>query len=129
VLQERGTLLELIDPSIGQQYSKEEALLMLNVALLCTNASPTLRPNMSQVVSLLEGQAPLQPLLLNLALAAPSAISVGPMGVSRNFWQVISNESQSLTLHESCTDLSESLPETIPLVCSDFGRRLWHNAV
>nr|CAD1834014.1 unnamed protein product [Ananas comosus var. bracteatus] len=61
VLQERGTLLELVDPNLGSEYSKEEALLMLNVALLCANASPTLRPSMSKVVSLLDGTAPLQP--------------------------------------------------------------------
>ncbi|KAJ7963869.1 LRR receptor-like kinase [Quillaja saponaria] len=50
VLQERGCLLELVDPSLGSEYSSEEAMVMLNVALLCTNASPTLRPIMSQVV-------------------------------------------------------------------------------
>ncbi|KAJ4755909.1 Leucine-rich repeat transmembrane protein kinase [Rhynchospora pubera] len=116
VLQERGTLLELVDPSLGQEFSKEEALLMLNVALLCTNASPTLRPNMSQVVSLLEGHAPLQPLLSNVSLTAKSAIDMGPVGVRRNFWQINSNESQSLTLSELCPDSSESLAETVLLV-------------
>lgn len=116
MLQERGTLLELVDPSLGQEYSKDEALLMLNVALLCTNASPTLRPNMSQVISLLEGQAPLQPLLSKLSTSSTSANSMDPMRVTRNFWQINSNESQSLSLNELCTDSSESLAETIPLV-------------
>ncbi|XP_078172132.1 leucine-rich repeat transmembrane protein kinase isoform X2 [Carex rostrata] len=115
VLQERGTLLELVDPSLGQEYSKEEALLMLNVALLCTNASPTLRPNISQVISLLEGQAPLQPLLSKLSTSSTSANSMDPMRVTRNFWQINSNESQSLSLNELCTDSSESLAETIPM--------------
>ncbi|KAF3323791.1 putative LRR receptor-like serine/threonine-protein kinase [Carex littledalei] len=115
VLQQRGTLLELVDPSLGQEYPKEEALLMLNVALLCTNASPTLRPNMSQVISLLEGQAPLQPLLSKLSISSTSANSMDPMRVTRNFWQISSNESQSLSLNELCTDSSESLTETIPL--------------
>ncbi|KAG9448167.1 hypothetical protein H6P81_014295 [Aristolochia fimbriata] len=56
VLQEKGDLLELVDPSLGSNYKKEEAQRMLNLALLCTNPSPTLRPNMSTVVSMLEGQ-------------------------------------------------------------------------
>ncbi|XP_038974428.1 probable LRR receptor-like serine/threonine-protein kinase At1g53440 [Phoenix dactylifera] len=60
VLQERGTLLELVDPSLGSNYSKEEALQMLNLALICTNPYPTLRPSMSTVVSMLNGKTPLR---------------------------------------------------------------------
>ncbi|KAK0599790.1 hypothetical protein LWI29_008671 [Acer saccharum] len=60
VLQEQGNLLELVDPSLGSKFSEEEALGMLNIALLCTNPSPTLRPSMSSVVSMLEGKVPVQ---------------------------------------------------------------------
>ncbi|KAK1583093.1 hypothetical protein Q3G72_020897 [Acer saccharum] len=60
VLQEQGNLLELVDPSLGSKFSKEEALRMLNIALLCTNPSPTLRAPMSSVVAMLEGQVPVQ---------------------------------------------------------------------
>ncbi|XP_048321270.2 probable LRR receptor-like serine/threonine-protein kinase At1g53440 [Ziziphus jujuba] len=60
VLQEQGNLLELVDPSLGSNYSKKEAMTMLNLALLCTNPSPTLRPPMSSVVSMLEGDIPVQ---------------------------------------------------------------------
>jgi hypothetical protein len=58
VLQEQGTLLELVDPSLASNYSPEEAMRMLQLALLCTNPSPTLRPPMSSVVSMLEGNTP-----------------------------------------------------------------------
>lgn len=64
VLQEQGTLLELVDPSLGSNYSKEEALNMLQIGLLCTNPSPTLRPAMSSVVSMLEGKLPIQATLI-----------------------------------------------------------------
>ncbi|KAI6689611.1 hypothetical protein NL676_026439 [Syzygium grande] len=60
VLQEQGNVLELMDPHLGSDYSKEEAMRMLNLALLCTNPSPTLRPPMSSVVSMLEGTSPIQ---------------------------------------------------------------------
>ncbi|CAI8593283.1 unnamed protein product [Vicia faba] len=60
VLQEQGNLLELVDPSLGSNYSAEEAMRMLQLALLCTNPSPTLRPPMSSVVSMLEGNTPIQ---------------------------------------------------------------------
>ncbi|KAK3424533.1 hypothetical protein EUGRSUZ_F01306 [Eucalyptus grandis] len=60
VLQEQGNVLELVDPRLGSDYSKEEAMRMLNLALLCTNLSPTLRPPMSSVVSMLEGKGAIQ---------------------------------------------------------------------
>ncbi|PSS05934.1 LRR receptor-like serine/threonine-protein kinase [Actinidia chinensis var. chinensis] len=60
VLQEQGSLLELVDPSLGTNYPQQEVMTMLNVALLCTNPSPTLRPSMSSVVSMLEGKSPIQ---------------------------------------------------------------------
>ncbi|KAL5564119.1 hypothetical protein UlMin_027283, partial [Ulmus minor] len=60
VLQEQGNLLELVDPDLGTKYSKKEAMTMLHLALLCTNPSPTLRPPMSSVVSMLDGKIPVQ---------------------------------------------------------------------
>ncbi|KAJ0986381.1 hypothetical protein J5N97_004737 [Dioscorea zingiberensis] len=58
VLQEQGRLLELVDESLGANYSEEEALQMLNLALTCTNPAPSLRPTMSTVVSILGGHNP-----------------------------------------------------------------------
>ncbi|KAG8386451.1 hypothetical protein BUALT_Bualt03G0150100 [Buddleja alternifolia] len=57
---EQGNLLDLVDPSLGSHYSKKEAMQMLNLALLCANPSPTLRPSMSAVVSMLDGKIPVQ---------------------------------------------------------------------
>ncbi|KAG6480632.1 hypothetical protein ZIOFF_057217 [Zingiber officinale] len=59
-LQEQGNLLELVDQSLGSNYSKEEALQMLELSLVCTNPSPTLRPAMSSVISMLEGKMPVK---------------------------------------------------------------------
>jgi len=53
-------MLELVDPDLGSSYSEEEALRLLNLALLCTNPSPTLRPTMSSVVSMIDGKLPVQ---------------------------------------------------------------------
>ncbi|XP_028772712.1 probable LRR receptor-like serine/threonine-protein kinase At1g53430 isoform X1 [Neltuma alba] len=66
VLQEQGNLLELVDPRLGSSYSQDEAMRMLNLALLCTNPSPTLRPAMSSVVSMLEGNIPVQAPIIKL---------------------------------------------------------------
>lgn len=54
--------MELVDPTLGSNFSKDEALQMLKLSLLCTSISPTLRPNMSSVVSMLEGKTPLSSL-------------------------------------------------------------------
>ncbi|CAI0547853.1 unnamed protein product, partial [Linum tenue] len=84
VLQERGSLLELVDPLLGLDYSSEEAMLMLNVALLCTNASPTLRPTMSQVVSMLEGRTAIQDLLSDPGYSANRSKY---KAIRNHFWQ------------------------------------------
>ncbi|XP_074368207.1 putative leucine-rich repeat receptor-like serine/threonine-protein kinase At3g14840 isoform X2 [Apium graveolens] len=52
-----GKLMELVDESLGLEYKQEEALLMINVGLMCTNMTSAERPAMSSVVSILEGRA------------------------------------------------------------------------
>ncbi|CAA7402399.1 unnamed protein product [Spirodela intermedia] len=56
LLLEEGRLIELVDPSLNLDYPQEEALRLLNVALLCCNSSPTLRPAMSTVARMLTGE-------------------------------------------------------------------------
>ncbi|XP_043818214.1 probable leucine-rich repeat receptor-like serine/threonine-protein kinase At3g14840 isoform X3 [Manihot esculenta] len=55
-LQQRGNLMELVDPRLGSKFKKEEIVRMTKVALLCANSSPALRPTMSEVVDMLEGR-------------------------------------------------------------------------
>lgn len=57
VLQEKGDLLSLVDPMLGYDYSAKQAMTILDLAMLCTNPSPTLRPTMSEVVNVLEGKS------------------------------------------------------------------------
>ncbi|KAI5441407.1 hypothetical protein KIW84_010758 [Lathyrus oleraceus] len=73
VLQEQGNLLELVDPSLGSNYSAEEAMRMLQLALLCTNSSPTLRAPMSSVMSMLEGNTPIQAPIIKRSDSASGA--------------------------------------------------------
>uniref|UniRef100_A0A7N0REY2 non-specific serine/threonine protein kinase n=1 Tax=Kalanchoe fedtschenkoi TaxID=63787 RepID=A0A7N0REY2_KALFE len=56
-LKRTGKPTLLVDEKLGSNFNKEEVGRMIRVALLCTNASPSLRPNMSEVVSMLEGAA------------------------------------------------------------------------
>ncbi|KAL4202901.1 hypothetical protein AMTRI_Chr02g265820 [Amborella trichopoda] len=48
-----NTLLEIVDPNIQGLCSEEQILRVFHVGLLCTQASPTLRPPMWKVVELL----------------------------------------------------------------------------
>ncbi|KAK2368173.1 putative leucine-rich repeat receptor serine/threonine-protein kinase [Trifolium repens] len=56
MLKERGDLMELVDSRFGSDFKKKEVMVMIDVALLCTNVTSNLRPSMSSVVSMLEGR-------------------------------------------------------------------------
>ncbi|KAF3665530.1 putative LRR receptor-like serine/threonine-protein kinase-like isoform X1 [Capsicum annuum] len=56
VLHEQGNLMDLVDPKLGTDYSWTEASAILELAMMCTNPSPTLRPTISEVVSVIEGK-------------------------------------------------------------------------
>ncbi|KAL8130370.1 hypothetical protein V2J09_019525 [Rumex salicifolius] len=55
-LQQRGEYRNFVDEKLGSNVKIEEAERMVKVALLCTNGSPSLRPAMSEVVRILEGE-------------------------------------------------------------------------
>ncbi|KAL2331304.1 hypothetical protein Fmac_018885 [Flemingia macrophylla] len=57
MLKEEDKLMELVDERLGSSFNEEEVMVMINVALLCTNVSFNLRPNMVSVVSMLEGES------------------------------------------------------------------------
>ncbi|GFQ06094.1 probable leucine-rich repeat receptor-like serine/threonine-protein kinase at3g14840 [Phtheirospermum japonicum] len=59
-LKEEGKLIELVDPRLGSNFNEEEAMTAIHLGLVCTNAVAAERPNMSAVVSILEGKAGLQ---------------------------------------------------------------------
>jgi hypothetical protein len=56
--------MEMVDPRLGSAFNKKEVVRMINVALLCTNQSPALRPTMSRVVSMLEGKTGVEELVM-----------------------------------------------------------------
>ncbi|KAM6552387.1 hypothetical protein CsatB_002195 [Cannabis sativa] len=64
-LQQNGDISELVDPNFGSKFKKEEANRVIKVALLCINPSPSVRPTMSKVVSMLEGKTTIPELIMN----------------------------------------------------------------
>lgn len=68
-----NSLAECIDPVLKGKFPVSEASNVLQIALLCTQASPDLRPSMSEVVEMLNDQectvpVPTQPPFLNTNL-------------------------------------------------------------
>ena len=57
--------MDFVDPNLKSNFSKEEVIKIMKVALLCTNPSPTLRPTMSTVVSMLEGHTAVHELIMD----------------------------------------------------------------
>ncbi|KAF5949281.1 hypothetical protein HYC85_011274 [Camellia sinensis] len=62
-LKEKGKLMELVDPKLGLDFIEKEVIVMINITILCTNVTPTIRPTMSSVVSMLEGRAVVEELV------------------------------------------------------------------
>ncbi|CAH8332569.1 unnamed protein product [Eruca vesicaria subsp. sativa] len=56
--EEAGHLMQVVDERLRPEVNKKEAEAVIKVALVCTNASPTDRPIMSEVVAMLEGFYP-----------------------------------------------------------------------
>lgn len=117
VLQEKGELLELVDPKLESEFNKDEAMGMITVGLLCTNASPTLRPRMSAVLSMLEGRTSVQELVSN------SNVSTDDMRFKamRNHHQQMhsqdhsQSQSQSISMDGPWTGSSTSAPDLYPV--------------
>uniref|UniRef100_A0A6N2K979 non-specific serine/threonine protein kinase n=1 Tax=Salix viminalis TaxID=40686 RepID=A0A6N2K979_SALVM len=64
IYKKNGDIMEMVDPRLGSAFNKKEVVRMINVALICTNQSPALRPAMSTVVSMLEGKTDVEELVM-----------------------------------------------------------------
>ncbi|KAM4101017.1 hypothetical protein ACJW30_05G111900 [Castanea mollissima] len=107
VLQQKGNLMELVDPELGSEFSKEEAIIMIKVALLCINPSPTLRPTMTAVVSMLEGRTVVQELTMEASIYANDVRFESFRGQCQTL-RASSGDSQSLLQSSNATWIGSS---------------------
>ncbi|KAL6276385.1 hypothetical protein ACE6H2_019986 [Prunus campanulata] len=56
VASKNGSLMDLVDKNLSGIYDAKQAITILTLAVMCTNISPTLRPRMADVVSILVGE-------------------------------------------------------------------------
>ncbi|KAG2320648.1 hypothetical protein Bca52824_013861 [Brassica carinata] len=62
-LHKKGDFSEIMDPKLEGVYDVMEAERMIKVSLICSNKSPTLRPTMSEVVKMLEGETEIEEII------------------------------------------------------------------
>jgi hypothetical protein len=70
-------VLDIVDPTLEGKYSKEKALRVITIALLCTQGALALRPAMSQVATMLTYNSnisvhPTQPTFIDGVAARPT---------------------------------------------------------
>ncbi|XP_058100948.1 probable leucine-rich repeat receptor-like serine/threonine-protein kinase At3g14840 [Magnolia sinica] len=123
VLKEKGSILELIDPKLGPEFNKKEATEMINVALLCTNQSPVLRPTMSAVVCMLGGKSVIQdPLTDHLKFKAGGSHYQEIQSQSSS---PISSQALTMSTDALGADTSTSAADLYPF---NLDSRYWNNS-
>ncbi|CAL5412411.1 unnamed protein product [Camellia sinensis] len=112
VLQQKGRLMELVDPKLGPDFDKEEAIKMIKIALLCTNPSPAIRPAMSAVVSMLEGHLDIQDLVMDPSIYGDEFRFRSLKDKYDELQLQSSNEAQTLTDSMVTTEIGSSSTST-----------------
>lgn len=97
--------MEVVDPRLKSKFKKAEATVMINVALLCTNMTASLRPSMSSVVSMLEDRT------VRDVISNGSEI-LDEMKMRKYFQSMGKN---SVSVDGSCTDSPTSVSDLYPV--------------
>ncbi|XWS12267.1 hypothetical protein CRYUN_Cryun37aG0074800 [Craigia yunnanensis] len=110
-LHENNKSLSLLDPSLVE-FDENEALRVIGVALLCTQASPMMRPPMSRVVAMLAGD-----IEVSSVTSKPSYLTDWDFkDITGTF---MSEEKHTLNASDSSdikSDKNETIPGTQPIV-------------
>ncbi|CAI8593285.1 unnamed protein product [Vicia faba] len=93
LLKEKGDLMELVDTRLGSDFNKKEAMVVINVALLCTNVTSNRRPSMSSVMEENKinttSQTQSQSLLSDgpWTASSSSAVDLYPVHLGSSYWE------------------------------------------
>ncbi|WOH05871.1 hypothetical protein DCAR_0625294 [Daucus carota subsp. sativus] len=119
-LKEKGNLMELVDEKLESDYNEEEVMVMINVALLCADVMPSVRPPMSSVVSILEGGAIIEEFISDASQLRKKTGSdeIKEPNPSSSDTSIV----QSLSIHDSWTASSTSTADLYPV---DFESEYW----
>ncbi|KAG7649492.1 putative LRR receptor-like serine/threonine-protein kinaseRLK-Pelle-DLSV family [Arabidopsis thaliana] len=107
VLREKNNLLELVDPRLGSEYNREEAITMIQIAIMCTSSEPCERPSMSEVVKMLEGKKMVEVEKLEEASVHRETKRLENMNTMKKYYEMIGQEI-STSMSMIMSDRSES---------------------
>nr|GMC91867.1 L-type lectin-domain containing receptor kinase IV.1-like [Ipomoea batatas] len=101
----RGEILQIIDPKLGEDYVVEEVNIVLKLGLLCSLVDTEFRPNIQQILRYLEGSVALPELSLLTLSTAGLTISR-----SEGFDDFVSSLSYSKgNIHSHCSSITNSI--------------------
>ncbi|CAK7350352.1 unnamed protein product [Dovyalis caffra] len=83
-ISKKGNLMEIMGPKLHSEFNQKEAERMIKVALLCTNASPSLRPTMSGVVSMLDQEVISDPSIMVINYSS----NISKITISRSYTRI-----------------------------------------
>lgn len=108
--------MELVDPRLGSDYNKEEVMLAINVAFLCTNGTAADRPTMSSVVSMLEGKVAVKELVLDSSVSHASVEAIKKLHQKIQEGTPLDSQSQSMSINAPWSATSSSGPDLYPII-------------
>ncbi|KAK3427809.1 hypothetical protein EUGRSUZ_F03967 [Eucalyptus grandis] len=73
-LAQTGEILELVDERLKGEYNKDQASLCINLALICLQKIPELRPDIGDIVKILKGEMDLPPLPFEFSPSPPAKL-------------------------------------------------------
>ncbi|XP_018492244.1 probable leucine-rich repeat receptor-like serine/threonine-protein kinase At3g14840 [Raphanus sativus] len=105
VLREQNNLMEVVDPRLGTDYNKEEAMTMIQIGILCTSQVSSERPSMSTVVSILEGSSTVNvDKLLEASFNKGNEKDEESMRAMKKHYAMINEEEMNMLDHTFSTD-------------------------
>ncbi|XP_057949736.1 probable LRR receptor-like serine/threonine-protein kinase RFK1 isoform X2 [Malania oleifera] len=122
-VQQSGNLIELVDKKLESEFDKEEVERVVRVALLCTNATPSLRPIMSEVVAMLEGQMPVPDVILEPNTPTEDL----RFKAMRDFHKQMHTESSSGSQTHNSTAIQSEIDSSTPFTHDLYGIDLDEN--
>ena len=98
--------MEVVDPRLGTDYNREEAMKMIQIGILCTSLDPSDRPSMSTVVSMLEGHSTVdvEELLENSFSRGNEKDGESVRAMKRHFAMIGGQEMTNVTKHTTNND-------------------------
>ncbi|KAF8393023.1 hypothetical protein HHK36_021264 [Tetracentron sinense] len=73
-LAQAGNVLELVDERLKDGFNKDQARLCINLALMCLQKMPELRPDIGEIVKILKGEMDLPALPFEFSPSPPSKL-------------------------------------------------------